>query len=140
MKKNEKRGMIISSIMVIMGVIGLIYVHFIKDYVDTIGMKSLGATYLVAGVALIIYFVRLSKNKEKSEEQEILYDDERLNANKEKSCAITYKIIIWLSLLADYIVTFFLIQFQYLAHYLNIFTMLMIIIYVVVHYFVSKTN
>ena len=116
MKKNEKRGMIISSIMVILGVIGLIYVHFIKDYVYTIGMKSLGSKYLFDGLALIIYFVRLSKNKEKSEEQEILYDDERLNANKEKSCAITYKIIVWLSLLADYIVTFFLIQFQYLLH------------------------
>ena len=92
------------------------------------------------GLILILYFIKLSKNKKKSDEQENIYMDERINSNKEKSFALTFKIIIWASVIADFMVTFFLRQYQELADTLNVFTGLSIFIYLVVYYFVSKNN
>ena len=37
-----------------------------------------------------MYFIKLSKNKKKSDEQENIYLDERINGNREKSFALTF--------------------------------------------------
>jgi len=109
MKKNEKRGVIISLSIIIFAIIGLLYAFITKKNIDAnYQMYSLGTTYLAMGFLLLIYFIRLSKNKKKSDEQENIYQDERINNNKNNACAITFKIIILLSLIVDYIVTFFL--------------------------------
>ena len=141
MKKYEKRGVIISIILTIMGLVGLIYTALVKDSVENIGyMNTAGMTYLVMGLILLLYFIKLSKNKKKSDEQENIYLDERINGNREKSFALTFKIIIWISLIADFIVTFFLIQYKELADTLSMFVGLSILIYLIVYYFVSKKN
>lgn len=141
MKKNEKRGIIISIIVTIMGLVGIIYTTIIKNSIDNSGyMYSSGITYLILGLILILYFIKLSKNKKKSDEQENIYMDERINSNREKSFALTFKIIIWASVIADFMVTFFLRQYQELADTLNVFTILSSFIYLVVYYFVSKNN
>jgi len=141
MKKYEKRGVIISIIVTIMGLVGLIYTALVKDSVENIGyMNTAGMTYLVMGLILLLYFIKLSKNKKKSDEQENIYLDERINGNREKSFALTFKIIIWISLIADFIVTFFLIQYKELADTLSMFVGLSILIYLIVYYFVSKKN
>ena len=141
MKKYEKRGVIISIIVTIMGLVGLIYTALVKDSVENIGyMNTAGMTYLVMGLILLLYFIKLSKNKKKSDEQENIYLDERINSNREKSFALTFKIIIWISLIADFIVTFFLIQYKELADTLSMFVGLSILIYLIVYYFVSKKN
>ena len=141
MKKYEKRGVIISRIVIIMGLIGLIYTELVKNSVENSGyMYSAGITYLVMGAILLLYFIKLSKNKKKSEEQENIYLDERINGNREKSSAITFKIILWISIIADFIVTFFLRQYQEWADILGIFVGLSIFIYLIVYYFISKKN
>jgi len=141
MKKYEKRGIIISIIVIIMGLIGLIYTALVKNSVQNSDyMNSAGITYLVMGSILLLYFIKLSKNKKKSDEQENIYLDERINSNREKSFAITFKIIIWTSLIADFIVTFFLRQYQELADILRMFVGLSILIYLIIYYFVSKKN
>lgn len=141
MKKNEKRGIIISIIVTIMGLVGIIYTTIIKNSIDNSGyMYSSGITYLILGLILILYFIKLSKNKKKSDEQENIYMDERINSNREKFFALTFKIIIWASVIADFMVTFFLRQYQELADTLNVFTILSSFIYLVVYYFVSKNN
>ena len=141
MKKNEKRGVIISIIVIIMGLVGLIYTTLVRNSVENSGyMYSSGITYLFMGLILLLYFIKLSKNKKKSDEQENIYLDERINSNREKSFALTFKIIIWISIIADFIVTFFLRQYQELADTLNVFVGLSIFIYLIVYYFVSKKN
>ena len=116
MKKYEKRGIIISTLVIIMGLVGLIYTSLVETKVeDGVYMYSSGVSYLILGLVLLLYFIKLSKNSNKSEEQENIYLDERINSNREKSFAITFKIIIWISLIADFIVTFFLRQYQKLA-------------------------
>lgn len=141
MKKNEKRGIIISTTVTIMGLIGIVYTTIMKNNVeDTISMYSSGITLLTLGLILVLYYIKLSKNKKKSDEQENLYLDERINANREKSFAITFKIIIWISLIADYIVTFFFSQYQMYADVLYAFTFGVMFIYLIVYYFVSKKN
>ena len=68
MKKYEKRGVIISIIAIIMGLVGLIYTALVKDSVENSGyMNSAGITYLVMGAILLLYFIKLSKNKKKSD-------------------------------------------------------------------------
>ena len=141
MKKNEKRGVIISIIAIIMGLVGLIYTALVKDSVENSGyMNSAGITYLVIGAILLLYFIKLSKNKKKSDEQENIYLDERINSNREKSFALTFTIILWISIIAEFIVTFFLRQYQQWADALNVFVGLSIFIYLIVYYFVSKNN
>lgn len=141
MKKNEKRGVIISIIVTIMGVVGLIYTTLVKNSIENSGyMYSSSITYLAIGLILLLYFMKLSKNKKKSDEQENIYMDERINSNREKSFAITFKIIIWISIIADFIVTFFLRQYLELAEMLQIFTTFSIFVYLIVYYFVSKNN
>jgi len=141
MKKNEKRGIIYSMIITIMGLIGTVYTTIIKNNVeDTSNMYSVGITCLVLGLILMLYFIKLSKNKKKSDEQENLYLDERINANREKSFAITFKIIIWISLITDYMVTFFFNQYQTYADALYAFTIGAMLIYLIVYQFVSKKN
>lgn len=141
MKKNEKRGVIISVLVMILGIVGLIYTPFVEKSVEVgANMYSFGIAYLILGLMLLIYFIRLSKNKKRSEEQENIFLDERINANREKSFAITFKIIIWTSIIANYIVTFFLRQYQEFANALQNFTSIAIIIYLIVYYFVSKNN
>ena len=141
MKKYEKRGVIISIIAIIMGLVGLIYTALVKDSVENSGyMNSAGITYLVIGAILLLYFIKLSKNKKKSDEQENIYLDERINSNREKSFALTFKIILWISIIAEFIVTFFLRQYQQWADALNVFVGLSIFIYLIVYYFVSKKN
>ena len=136
MKKNEKRGIIISIIVTIMGLVGIIYTTIIKNSIDNSGyMYSSGITYLILGLILILYFIKLSKNKKKSDEQENIYMDERINSNREKSFALTFKIIIWASVIADFMVTFFLRQYQELADTLNVFTILSSFIYLVVYFY-----
>ena len=141
MKKYEKRGVIISIITIIMGLVGLIYTALVKDSVENSGyMNSAGITYLVIGAILLLYFIKLSKNKKKSDEQENIYLDERINSNREKSFALTFTIILWISIIAEFIVTFFLRQYQQWADALNVFVGLSIFIYLIVYYFVSKKN
>lgn len=141
MKKNEKRGIIISIILVIMGLVGIIYTTIIRNSVDTsVSMYSLGLTYLIIGIVVFIYYIRLSKNKKKSDEQQNIYDDERVISNSNKAHAITFKIILSTSILVDFIVTFFLREYQELANTLQNFTVFTILIYSVVYYFVSKRN
>lgn len=141
MKKNEKRGIVIALLIIVLVLIGLIYAIITKKNIDTnSSMYSLGITYLVAGLLLVIYFIRLSKNKKKSDEQENIYQDERINNNRNKACAVTFKIIIWSSLIADYTVTFFLEQYQELADTLNIFVGFTIGIYLIAYCFISKRN
>ena len=141
MKKFEKRGVIISIIVIIMGLVGLIYTALVKDSVENSGyMNSAGITYLVMGAILLLYFIKLSKNKKKSDEQENIYLDERINSNREKSFALTFKIVLWISIIAEFIVTFFLRQYQQWADALNVFVGLSIFIYLIVYYFVSKKN
>lgn len=141
MKRNEKRGIIISIIVTVMGLVGLIYTVIMKNSIEDYGsMYSLGLTYFVAGIVLIVYFIRLSKNKKKSDEQENIYEDERINRNKDRACAITFGIIIWISLIADFMVTFFFRQYQEFADKLNVFTVFSIFTYLIVYYFVSKKN
>lgn len=141
MKKYEKRGIIISITVTIMGLVGIIYTALIKNSVKNSGyMYSAGITYLVMGLILLLYFIKLSKNKKKSNEKENIYFDERINSNSEKSFALTFKIIIWISLIVDFIVTFFLRQYQELADTLSSFVGLSILIYLIVYYFVSKKN
>ena len=141
MKKNEKRGVIISIIVIIMGLIGLIYTTLVKNTVENSGyMNSAGITYLVMGSILLLYFINLSKNKKKSDEQENIYLDERINSNREKSFALTFKIIIWISIIADFIVTFFLREYQEFAETLGMFVGISIFIYLIVYYFISKKN
>lgn len=141
MKKNEKRGIIISLSIIIMGLVGVIYTVIIKDSVDnSSSMYSLGLTYLIVGLMLILYFIRLSKNKKKSDEQENIYMDERIQSNRDKSFALTFKIIIWISVITDFVVTFFCRQYQEYASSLNLFTGFSILVYLIVYYFVSKNN
>ena len=66
--------------------------------------------------------------------------NERINSNREKSFALTFKIIIWISIIADFIVTFFLRQYQEWADILGMFVGLSIFIYLIVYYFISKNN
>ena len=82
----------------------------------------------------------MKKNEKKSEEQENIYFDERINRIREKSFALTFKIILWISIIADFVVVFFLRQYQELADTLNVFVGLSIFIYLIVYYFVSKKN
>lgn len=141
MKRNEKRGIIISIIVTVMGLIGLIYTTIMKNSIEDYGpMYNLGITYFATGIILIVYFIRLSKNKKKSDEQEIIYEDERLNRNKDRACAITFRIIIWILLIADFMVTFFFRQYQEFADKLNVFTLFSIFTYLIVYYVVSKKN
>ena len=71
MKKYEKRGVVISIIVIIMGLVGLIYTALVKNSVENSDyMNSTGITYLVMGLILLLYFIKLSKNKKKSDEQE----------------------------------------------------------------------
>ncbi len=141
MKKNEKRGIIISIITTIMGLVGIVYTTIIKNSIDnSVSMYNLSITYLILGLALILYFIRLSKNKKKSDEQENIYMDERINSNIRKSCYLTFKIIIDVSFITDFMVTIFLRQYRELADTLNVFIGISIFIYFVVYYFVSKNN
>ncbi len=141
MKKNEKRGIIISIITTIMGLVGIVYTTIIKNSIDnSVSMYNLSITYLILGLALILYFIRLSKNKKKSDEQENFYMDERINSNIRKSCYLTFKIIIDASFITDFMVTIFLRQYRELADTLNVFIGISIFIYFVVYYFVSKNN
>ena len=141
MKKNEKRGIIIALLIVVFALVGLIYAIITKKNIDThSSIYSLGITYLIVGVILIIYFIQLSKNKKKSDEQENIYQDERINNNRNKACAITFKITIWSSLICDYIVTFFLEQYQVLVNALNVFTGFTIAIYLIAYCYISKKN
>ena len=60
MKKYEKRGVIISIIVIIMGLIGLIYTELVKNSVENSGyMYSAGITYLVMGAILLLYMCYL---------------------------------------------------------------------------------
>ena len=141
MKENEKKGIIISAIITIMGLVGLIYTSTIKDSLEDSGsMYSLGFTYLIFGILLIIYFIQLSKNKKRSTEQENIYEDERLNINKGKASSITFSIIIGTSILAEFMFTFFFREFHELANTLTEFTSFSILVYLIVYYFVSKKN
>ena len=141
MKKNEKRGIIISIITTIMGLVGIVYTTIIKNSIDnSVSMYNLSITYLILGLSLILYFIRLSKNKKKSDEQENIYMDERINSNIRKSCYLTFKIIIDVSFITDFMVTIFLRQYRELADTLNVFIGISIFIYFVVYYFVSKNN
>ena len=141
MKKNEKRGIIISIIVIIMGIIGLIYTTLVKNSVENSDyMYMSGISYLIMGLIILLYFIKLSKNEKKSEEQENIYLDERINRIREKSFALTFKIILWISIIAEFIVTFFLRQYQQWADTLNVFVGLSIFIYLIVYYFVSKKN
>lgn len=141
MKKNEKRGIIISIITTIMGLVGIVYTTIIKNSIDnSVSMYNLSITYLILGLALILYFIRLSKNKKKSDEQENIYMDERINSNIRKSCYLTFKIIIDVSFITDFMVTIFLRQYRELAGTLDVFIGISIFIYFVVYYFVSKNN
>lgn len=141
MKKNEKRGVVISLLIIIFSIIGLLYALIAKKDIETnFQMYNLGMAYLILGFILLIYFIRLSKNKKKSDEQENIYQDERVKNNKNKACAITFEIIIILSLVLDYIVTFFLGQYKQLSNTLNIFIGFTIVIYLLVYYLVSKNS
>ena len=141
MKKNEKRGVIISVIVIIMGIIGLIYTTLVRNSVENSNfMYMSGISYMVMGLTILLYFIKLSKNKKKSDEQANIYLDERINSNREKSFALTFKIILWTSIIADYIVAFFLRQYQDWADILSMFVGTSIFIYVIVYYFVSKKN
>ena len=66
--------------------------------------------------------------------------DERINSNIRKSCYLTFKIIIDVSFITDFMVTIFLRQYRELADTLNVFIGISIFIYFVVYYFVSKNN
>ena len=141
MKKNEKRGMIISIIISIMGAIGIIYTTIIKATVeDSLYMYTTGTTLVILGVMLMLYYIKLSKNKKISNEQENIYMDERINQNKEKSFAITFKIIIGISLIMDFITTFFLREYKECANILGAFVIASIILYFIVYTIVSKRN
>ena len=60
MKKNEKRGMIISIIISIMGAIGIIYTTIIKATVeDSLYMYTTGTTLVILGVMLMLYYIIL---------------------------------------------------------------------------------
>ena len=57
MKKNEKRGIIISTTVTIMGLIGIVYTTIMKNNVeDTISMYSSGITLLTLGLILVLYY------------------------------------------------------------------------------------
>lgn len=141
MKRNEKRGIIISIILALMGLVGLIYTTIMKTSIEDCGpMYKLGLTYVVAGLFLIVYFIRLSKNQKKSDEQENIYEDERINRNKDRACAITFRIIIWISVIADFMVTFFFREYQEFTDTLSAFTFFSIFTYLIAYYFVSKNN
>lgn len=141
MKRNEKRGIIISVIMSVMGVIGIIYTTLINVAVEEAQyMYGTGTMMVVLGVVLLLYFIKLSKNKVKSEEQENIYMDERINQNKERSFAITFKIILGISLIMDFVTTFFLREYKELANILGQFVSGSIILYFIVYAIVSKRN
>ena len=141
MKKNEKRGIIISIILALMGLVGLIYTTIMKSSIEKCGpMYNLGLTYVVAGIFLISYFIRLSRNQKKSNEQENIYEDERINRNKDRACAIVFRTIIWFSLIADFMITFFFRQYQEFADKLSAFTFFSIFTYLIAYYFLSKNN
>lgn len=141
MKKNEKRGIIISSIVALMGVVGIIYTSLIKENVEDANyMYGFGFTYVVIGITLISYFLKLSKNKQKSDEQENIYEDERINSNRDFACAITFKIIIWTSCIVDFVVTYFLRQYKDFSDIFGIFAIFTMIVYAIVYFFVSKRN
>lgn len=141
MKRNEKRGIIISVIMSVMGVIGIIYTALINVTVEEAQyMYSTGTMLVVLGVVLLLYFIKLSKNKMKSEEQENIYMDERINQNKERASAITFKIILGISLIMDFVTTFFLREYEEFANILGQFVSGSIILYFIVYAIVSKRN
>lgn len=144
MKKNEKKGIIISIIIAIMGLVGIIYTTIIKNSIEDIdtmyNMYNIGTGYLVIGIVLISYFIKLSKNKKESQEQENIYEDERINGNRNKACALAFKFVIGASCIADFMVTFFFRQYQELESVLNVFVGLIIAIYLISYYFVSKQN
>ena len=66
--------------------------------------------------------------------------DDRINQNKEKSFAITFKIIIGISLIMDFITTFFLREYKEYANILGAFVIALIILYFIVYTIVSKRN
>lgn len=141
MKKNEKKGIIISTILILMGLIGIIYTAIIEGTIENSWtLYIVGLAYFALGACLLGYFIRLSKNEKKSEEQENIYEDERLNSNRDKACAITCRIIIYTSFIADFMVTFFIRQYKDLSDILSEFTFFLLLIYAVVYYFVSKKN
>lgn len=141
MKKIEKKGIIVSAIVAIMGLIGLIYTTIVKNSVEnTDNMYVLGVVYLVLGLLFILYYIRLSKNKKKSDEQENIYMDERIKRNEDKSIAITAKIIFLASIIFNFIDTFFIRQYQEFSEILSNFVSISIIIYAIVYQFVSKKN
>ena len=62
MKKNEKRGVIISVLVMILGIVGLIYTPFVEKSVEVgANMYSFGIAYLILGLMLLIYFVNKDK-------------------------------------------------------------------------------
>ena len=141
MKKNEKIGICTSLILVIMGLIGLIYTISIKNSTEiNVSMYGLSLIYLIYGIIMFFYYIKLSKNKKKSDEQENIYEDERENSNKNKACAITFRIFLWLSIIADFIITVFLRQYQEYVNILNIFIGLTILTYLITYYIISKRN
>ena len=143
MKKNEKRIIIISTICSVIGLIGVIYTKIIENtlsYEVFNNMYMLGMGYIILGIVSIIYTISLSKNKKKSQEKQNIYDDERVNINKNRACTITFKITLAISLIANYVVTFFFTQYSELANTLGYLICGMILIYSVVYYFVSKNN
>ena len=141
MKKNEKRGVIISVITIIMGVVGLVYTASVNESAENMAyMYSAGTTYVILGLSLLLYFIKLSKNKKRSDEQENIYLDERINSNKEKAFAISFKIIVWISLIADFMTIFFFRQYLDFSRILNTFICFSGFVYLIVYYFVSKNN
>jgi polyferredoxin len=141
MKKNEKKGIIISLLAILVGTLGLLHAYLTNKSIKAdYSMYSLGLSYIVIGIIFVIYYIRLSKNKKKSDEQEILYQDERNKDNRNKACAVTFKIILWISLLTDYLVTFFFNQYSELSRNLSSFTIFTIVIYSITYIMVSKRN
>ena len=127
-----------------MGLVGIIYTTIIKNSIEDIdtmhNMYNIGTGYLVIGIVLISYFIKLSKNNKESQEQENIYGDERINGNRNKACAMAFKFVISASCIADFMVTFFFRQYQELESILNVFVGLIIAIYLISYYFVSKQN
>lgn len=67
-------------------------------------------------------------------------DKKMSEEKKEKAFAISFKIIVWISLIADFMTIFFFRQYLDFSRILNTFICFSIFVYLIVYYFVSKNN
>ena len=143
MNKIIKRKLIRTIICFALGIACLIFIAFNFEKIDENLLSYLSGCstgIITVGIITLIKYTRVMKNERMRKELENANNDERLKINNNESMAITFRIIIWISVIADFMVTFFFREYQEFTDTLSAFTFFSIFTYLIAYYFVSKNN